>query len=173
MFKRHLIEFLSLVVLLASGIAMAADDPVRIVVRTTDAGGLTTYNYTVINPTSQRIVALRIGLDYLHGVAELRTPPIGWTLERGLTSSSVTSPAGWTASLITEEESEYFNLEWTSSTDASFDIAPGATTGGFVVQVPSAATEYRLPQFDVVFGNATHAYGRVQPANGKPRAVRH
>ena len=156
------------ILMFATPLAAAVD----ITVRSTQSGTATTYAYSVHNATTQRIVSVRIGLDYLHGVGELRTPPVGWTPEGGLAASSTTSPQGWTPALVGEEESEYFNLEWNSREDGSTDIAPGATVT-FTVRAPTSATKYDAPQFDVVFGDVSHAYGLVQSAETRRRAVRH
>jgi hypothetical protein len=169
MITRHWLLAAALGILaVATPLAAAVD----ITVRSAESGGVTTYAYLVHNATTQRIVAVRIGLDYLHGVGELRTPPVGWTPDGGLTAASTTAPQGWTPALISEEESEYFNLEWNSREDGSADIAPAASAT-FTVRVPTAATKYDAPQFDVVFGDVTHAYGVVQSAETRRRAVRH
>jgi hypothetical protein len=152
-----------------SGSANALQVTMRVVTN----GDVSTYTYTVHNDTSRRIVSVRIGLDYLHGVAELQTAPVGWDPETGLAPNSASAPEGWTPTLVTEEESEFFNLEWDSSADSDFDIKPGATVSGFSVRVPKAATEYRFPQFDIVLEDATHVYGQVQLPADKRRVVRH
>jgi hypothetical protein len=57
-------------------------------------------------------VAVIVGRDYYHGTSDLVTPATGWTFESGLPTSSVVSPAGWHAAVITTEESRNTEIEW-------------------------------------------------------------
>jgi hypothetical protein len=168
--KRNEIGYLRwlavLTVLLCAFSAAAA--PVRVkVFETTDANGAT-YFYRAENGTTQPIVTLRIGFDYLHGEAQLHALPAGWTFEQGVPQSSTTSPNGWTPRLVTTEESALVDMEWSSDGGSQFDIAPGATATGFSVRLPQASSEYRTVNFDVILGDSTHVYGVLEPDTEGP-----
>lgn len=126
------------------------------------------YTYRVVNGTTSPIVGVRIGFDYLHGVAQLHSVPSGWTLNGGLPESSVISPPGWTARLVTTEESPLVNMDWSSDQGPQFDIQPGASVSGFSVRLPQARSEYRTAAFDVILGDSTHVYGTLQPDDAPP-----
>ncbi len=163
---RHLRSFAVLAVLFCAFSALAA--PVRVkVFESADANGAT-YSYRVENTTTQPIVAVRIGFDYLHGEAQLHALPTGWTAEQGVPASSTTSPQGWTARLVTTEESNVVDMEWSSDQGSQFDIAPGATGTGFGVRLPQVAAEYRATDFDVILGDSTHVYGAMEAATEPP-----
>lgn len=165
------VTLLAVISFLSCAISALAQTSIRVkVFESSDSNG-TTYSYRVANETTQRIVGLRIGFDYLHGEAELRTPPIGWTLREGLSPSSTTSPHGWTARLVTTEENSRFDIEWSSDEGPQFDIAPGATVSGFSVRLPRATPEYRTAHFDVILGNSTHKYGLLEPDTEGPSDV--
>lgn len=131
------------------------------------------YSYTISNLGTDRIVALHIGFDYLHGVPELRTAPVGWTPDNGIPNSSVSSPVGWSATIVTLEESDAFDLEWISDASGAFDIAAHTTVAGFAIRISSPSAEYLNAKYDVVLGSGEHLYGQVEPSNGRRRAVAH
>jgi len=146
---------------------------VKVTVTSSQQANGVVYTYSVSNSGTDRIVAFHVGFDYLHGVPELRTAPVGWTPNDGIPSSSVSSPAGWSATIVTLEESDAFDLEWTSDGSGAFDIAAHTTVSGFTIRVPSTTSEYLKASYDVVLGSGEHLYGQVEPANGRRRAVVH
>ncbi len=154
---------LAVLTLLFSTFSATAATSVHVkVFESTGATG-TTYFYRVVNGADRPIVAVRIGFDYLHGEAQLQTLPVGWTFEQGVPASSTTSPQGWTARLVTTEESALVDMEWSSDGGSQFDIAAGATASGFSVRLPQASPAYRTANFDVILGDSTHQYGLLEP----------
>jgi hypothetical protein len=122
--------------LAASSIAQAQQLPYVTIesteVRQQDA--TTRYRYRVINRGSKPIVGFAIGRDAPHDLSELKVPPEGWSIERGLPGSSTSSPPGWRASVITTEESAFIELEWRN--DGNGSIPPGQTLDSFEVVTP-------------------------------------
>jgi hypothetical protein len=155
-------------------ISLPAAAAVKITVSEVQQPGGVVYTYSVANSNdNDRVVAVRIGFDYLHGVAELRTPPAGSTPDNDLPSGSVSSPRGWSPMIVATEESEVFDLEWTSDSSGAFDISPHVTLTGFAVRTPSTTPEYASADFDVILGSGAHVYGRVEPDKGKRRIAGH
>ncbi len=147
----------------------AAAQSVQVLVSTAQVSGKTVYRYRVVNNSTQRIVSVQIGYDYPHGVYALNVTPSGWSRANGLPSSSVTSPSGWTPSLLTSEETETENsLDWRSDV-AGNDILPGQTKGGFSVTVDGPAAAYSSGIWTTIFGDTSPtsadlaASGRVLP----------
>lgn len=149
-----------LAVLWTASAAMAAPSTVTVSESTT--GGITTYSYRVHNGSSQPVVGLRIGFDSASGEAQLGATPLGWTVEDGLPAASATSPAGWSSRLVTTEESELVDLEWSSDADSQFDIAPGATAIGFSIRLAEPAVEYRTAAFVLTLADSTFVSGTVE-----------
>ncbi|MGZ8810743.1 MAG: hypothetical protein ACXW29_06360 [Thermoanaerobaculia bacterium] len=115
----------------------------------------TVYRYRVVNNSTQRIVSVQIGYDYPHGVYSLDVPPLGWSRDAGLPSSSVTSPAGWSATLQTTEETDVQNaLDWRSAAPAN-DIMPGQSKSGFSATVAAPANAYINGVWTAVFGDTS------------------
>jgi len=142
-----------------AGAVMAG--PVTVKVSEATGGNVTTYVYRLENNSSQPVVALRIGFDAVHGQPQLHAAPLGWTLENGVPPSSVTSPTGWAARVVTMEESDLLDVEWTSDGGSQFDVGPGATAT-FSVKLAQPAAEYRSSDFDVILGNSTHVSGPLE-----------
>ena len=167
--NRQKSSWMRAVTLFAVGLlAFSAQAAVSVKVFQSSESGGTRYSYRIVNGSDQPIVGVKIGFDYLHGEPELLATPAGWSLADGIPPSSVTAPAGWVPRLVTTEETDYVDLEWTSDNGASFDIAPGATATGFSILLASPSTAYRNSHFDVVFGNSTHEYGVLQIDNEPP-----
>lgn len=161
--NRQKSRWMHMAALLAVGLlAFSAHAAVTVKVYQAAEGGGTRYSYRVINDSNQAIVGVKIGFDYLHGEPQLVATPRGWTLADGIPPSSVTSPPGWVPRLVTTEETDYVNLEWTSDNGPQYDIAPGATKTGFSIVLATPSSAYRTANFDVVFGNSTHQYGVMQ-----------
>lgn len=158
---------LPMMVSASASCAFAQSSSVQVKVTAQAAGSNTLYSYRVINNGSQPIVAVRIGFDYLHGVSELRLPPLGWTFDDGLPASSASGPAGWEARVVTTEESPFVDMEWSNEGGAAKDIAPGAT-GIFRVTVPQPSDAYRTGHFDVILGDSTHTSAPLTPDDAPP-----
>jgi hypothetical protein len=119
--------------------------------------GKAKYHYRVFNNSEHAVVAVRIGFDYYHGIPELKNTPVGWSFYNGLPQGSTTSPNGWNAMVITEEESPYLWVEWrTAHDDPTKDLLPGQMAEGLSVVLPQADNRYRNAHFDVILGNSTH-----------------
>lgn len=136
---------------------------VTVTVSESRSGDSAVYRYTVVNGSGKPLVGLRIGFDYPVGEARLTIPPVGWTLEAGLSPSSVIAPPGWAVRLVTTEESDSFTLEWSSDGGPEADIKPGADESRFAVTVPAATAEYGGAKFDVTFSDSTHVHGQAAP----------
>src|SRR5436309_6140705 len=78
--------------------------PVSVVATEVVSGSNVTYKYTVTNNTGSAIIRLSVGYDPVRKSPGLITPPVGWTRSGGLSASSVASPPGWTAVLLSQEE---------------------------------------------------------------------
>jgi hypothetical protein len=152
------------------GVLWVASDPqatpVRVTVVESTTAAATTYSYRVYNGSAHPVVSLTIGLDPRSGESQLRTAPLGWTPERGLPASSATSPRGWTARVVTTEESDLVEVAWSSDAGPQWDIAPGTTVAGFSVKVPGRSAEYRTAHFQVILGNGTLVSGSPEPDRG-------
>jgi predicted TIM-barrel fold metal-dependent hydrolase len=154
-------QALAFLALLWTGSAQAS--PVRVYVAESTAGGVTTYSYRVVNGSSLAIVGLEIGFDRQGDTPQLQALPLGWSREKGLPRPSVTSPPGWTARVVTMEESDRVSLAWSSDSGPQRDIPPGATTGGFSVKLPGPAPEYRSATFEVILANSVRVAGSLEP----------
>lgn len=114
--------------------------------------GTVLYQYRVINGGTKRIVALRIGYDYYHGVPELDELPVGWDPDAG-NPGVIGAPASWRGRVITTEESQYFEVQWRN--DRTADIFGGQTADDFSVVTPKADTHYLNGHWTVIFGDST------------------
>jgi hypothetical protein len=123
------------------------------------------YTYQLENNSQHSIVVFRIGYNFRDEAPELPESPIGWTLSEGLAQDSTTAPHGWTATLITTEETPFVEIEWRSTDKTQWSIAPGTTSMDFSVVLPQEVPEYERAHFDVVFSNSTRASARMVPEN--------
>jgi hypothetical protein len=130
------------------------------------AGGQVAYHYSVVNGSSQRIVALEIGSDYYHGVSELNVYPLGWSVDTGVSAGSLGSPTGWSPQVVTTEESAFVDVEWRN--DGTADIMPGKTVSDFSITVAASATVYMGCHWTVIFGDSSAA-SELLVAEGNPR----
>lgn len=149
----------SVLLLMILGISNAQEPPlVKVKVYQENlSDGKVRYNYRVINNSERAVVAVRIGYDYYHAQPELSVLPLGWDFYKGLSQGTTTSPSGWQAMLITQEESDVHWLEWSTDENvATWDILPGQTLSGLSVILPNADNNYRTGHFDVILGNSTH-----------------
>jgi hypothetical protein len=154
-------------------VAAAPQTPaIRVLASESTKGGVTTYSYRVVNGARLAVVGLEIGYDRGQDAPQLRTYPLGWTVERGIPASGMTSPSGWTGRVVTMEESALVSLAWSSDQGPQWDIAPGATATGFTVRVATRAPEYRRARFDVLLANATHVVGSLEPDTLSPQTVK-
>jgi len=111
------------------------------------------YTYKIINNSGYHITAFRIGFDPQRETPELPATPIGWTPNEGLAQDSTTAPHGWTATLITTEETPFVEIEWRSADKTQWSIAPSTTSMDFSVVLPQEVPEYERAHFDVVFSD--------------------
>lgn len=146
--------------------AQQASNAIVIAGRQVRPGGRVTYSYKVVNNGSQRITGLAIGSDYDRGVPELKVPPSGWTFESGAPAGALASPAHWSATVITTEDSPSFEIEWRN--DGTADLLPGQKAAGFSVTTSSSSSLYLVSHWTVFFGNSTAASGLLVQ-EGKPR----
>jgi hypothetical protein len=133
-----------------------------------NSDGSVRYSYRVVNHASTPVVAAIVGRDYYRGTSDVVTPPTGWTFESGLPASSVVSPAGWRAAVITTEESRNIEIEWRND-GQTYDIGNGQTKV-FRVLVPRADDKYRSAHWTVIFGDSTVASVTLSsPNEPKPK----
>ncbi|HUK34972.1 MAG TPA: hypothetical protein VLV86_13705 [Vicinamibacterales bacterium] len=171
---RHMAVSARVIVLLAGMLAASAAlaQTVRVTVSgSTDGNHVTTYSYRVINGSSQPVVGIKIGFDSDSGEPQLGVFPAGWTVQNGLPQSSSTSPAGWTALVVTMEENPNVDVEWNADGGPQFDVAPGATAGGFSIKVPQGADAYHTAKFEAILGDSTRVDGSLEPEDTTPPAL--
>lgn len=142
---------------------------VRVTVAEAATNSVTRYVYRVENRTKQPIVGLLVGFDRSTDQPQLHEAPLGWTFDAGLPPSSGGAPQGWTLRVVTTEESDIIYLDWSNDGDPQWDVAPGASVGGFSVTLARPSAEYRTARFDAILGNATHVTGTL--ASGDPQAA--
>ena len=132
--------------------------------------GRVAYRYSIENNSSTRsIVAFRVGEDARRTRAQLRQPPYGWTLERGLPIGSALAPDGWTVEAVREDDEALWFVEWfASEADETLDVAPGEMRDGFSLIVFDAAPEYLTSQWTVVFDNGQRATGQLERDERSP-----
>ena len=123
------------------------------------------YTYQLENNSQHAVVVFRIGYNHRDETPELPETPIGWTPSEGLAQDSTTAPHGWTATLITTEETPFVEIEWRSADKTQWSIGPGTTSMDFSVVLPQEVPEYERAHFDVVFSNSTRASARMSPEN--------
>jgi len=111
------------------------------------------YTYKIINNSRYHITAFKIGFDPQREAPELPATPMGWTPSEGLAQDSTTAPNGWTATLITTEETPFVEIEWRSADKTQWSIGPGTTSMDFSVVLPQEVPEYERAHFDVVFSD--------------------
>jgi len=123
------------------------------------------YTYQLENNSQHPVVVFRIGYNHRDETPELPATPMGWTPSEGLAQDSTTAPHGWTATLITTEETPFVEIEWRSTDKTQWSIGPGTTSMDFSVVLPQEVPEYERAHFDVVFSNSTRASARMVPEN--------
>jgi hypothetical protein len=165
---RLLSAVVALPLLVSASAPSACAQPVQVKVIEQPQGSNVIYFYRIVNNGSKPVVALRVGFDYLHGVPELATPPLGWTFDGGLPPGSASAPSGWQTRVVTTEENPFVDIEWSNEGGASGDIAPGASQSGFRVIVPQASAPYRSGHFDVILGDSTHVSAPMVPDDAPP-----
>jgi Bacterial Ig domain len=121
------------------------------------------YHYRVVNNSPYPIVAFSIGHDYRRRRAELLTPPVGWTAERGVAAGSTAEPEAWMSMVVTTEKSPFVWLEWGIDAESAEGILPGRTLTGFRVVLPREAPEYERAHFDAILSNSMHVSAPVTP----------
>lgn len=131
------------------------------------SNGQFVYSYQIFNNTNQRLAAFRIGsnLDQML----LVTQPTGWDFFAGLAPGTTTSPAGWTATLITQSASGFTTLEW--STDDASDtsgLQPGQSASGFSVVLAQVDNTYQFSSFTVDLGDGTMMAGPLTQVTSNP-----
>lgn len=138
---------------------------VRVTMQNTN--GQFVYSYQVFNNTNQRLAAFRIGsnLDQML----LATQPSGWDFFAGLAPGTTTSPAGWTASLITQSASAFTTLEWsTDDESASSGLQPGQSASGFSVVLAQADNTYQFSLFTADLGDGTMMVAPLTQVTSNP-----
>jgi hypothetical protein len=158
-----------LLLLLLGSAPCRAQQPPHVAVKVSqvkNSDGSVRYLYRVVNHASTPVVAVIVGRNYYHGTSDLVTPPKGWTFESGLPTSSVVSPAGWHAAVVTTEESRNIEIAWCNDGQA-YDIGNGQTSV-FSVLVPHADDKYRSAHWTVIFGDSTVASATLAPDDNPP-----
>lgn len=124
------------------------------------------YQYRVTNRSNLSIVGFSIGSDYYHGISELNAPPLNWSFDDTTPPVSISSPNAWNASVVTTEESPFFEIEWRN--DGTADIAPGQSAVGFSVILPAANNSYLNSHWTVLYADSTIASSSLI-VDGSPR----
>ena len=132
----------------------ATQDPVHIRVYQQTLGGRVFYRYRVINNSGRNVVGLLAGIDLNGNASELTVAPVGWNYFTGLPLNSVEAPAGWDASVVTTEESDFLTVAWEIN-QAAAAIASGVTQTGFSIMVPVAQDPFKLGHWAVILDDAT------------------
>jgi hypothetical protein len=155
--KRRLAGLAALMVV-ASVLSLAqAAPPVSVKVYGQHVGAKVIYNYRVINTGAESISSVWIGhdnksdRDVNNDVWELSELPSGWDFYAGIPASSVSTPSGWRAYVITLEESAVHAVAWEVIDDNSPRIAPGQTLTGMSVVLDKADDRYRTGHAHVKF----------------------
>jgi len=163
-----LFPLLGLLLLSSSGRCYAQQSP-QVAVKVSqlnNSNGSVRYLYRVINQAPGSVVAVIIGRDYYHGISDLVTPPFGWSFDSGLPASSVLSPAGWHATVVTTEESPKIEVEWRSGGPGD-DIGNGQQRV-FSVLVSQADDKYRSSHWTTIFGDSTTASATLTADDNPP-----
>jgi hypothetical protein len=153
--RLHLIA-LSCLTFLACGTAMA-QAPV-VTAYGEHYGGKVIYHYQVINNSTYEINSVWIGYDTLNDnirdndVWELKEYPTG-TVDRNTPPASVTSPPGWEAMRISQEEVPGHVINWSVIDDNSPRLLPGQTLGGMSVKLDRTDDKYVMGHAYILFGN--------------------
>jgi hypothetical protein len=126
----------------------------RITVYEEIRAGRATYHYTVTSGSDRPIAAVMIGVDAMTGDFVLTALPAGWT-HRDVSHANVWAPAGWTATVISAEESDKVAIQW--SADPRAAIAPGQTVRGFRVALLRPTASYKSSDWQTTdnLGGAT------------------
>jgi hypothetical protein len=109
------------------------------------------YHYRVSNNASHGLLGVEIGINQVHGGdSQLSVPPIGVVVDEDfippdaigipVPSTSVTTPAGWSASVIGSEGDDKISVEF-EVTDTA--VLRAGNHRGFSITVPVADEAYR------------------------------
>jgi hypothetical protein len=146
--------------------ADTVQSPITVSVNAKTVKGGVRYDYQIINRSTAPLASLIIGFGDSNGESELKTPPKGWTISTGIPATSVSSPAGWTAEIISTEESDLLQLQWEIS-NSSNSLRPGKSLQGFSVMVPKNDLTYQTSHWTVYASSGPKA-----SYTGKLQAVR-
>lgn len=149
-----------------SGVSFAQESPLVKVQACQQnlTNGEVKYNYQIINNETANVVTLWIGYDNYHGIPQLVVPPVGWDpLTEKLPGTSSSSPPGWIASVIPQEESYYHRFEWTTEDNNSLGVLPGKTMGGFSIILPNADDTYLNSNFTAVLNDGSSFSALMEP----------
>lgn len=119
-------------------------------------GGKVVYHYQVINSSSYVINSVRIGYDTRNDnirdndVWELKEYPTG-TVDRNTPPASVTSPPGWEAMRISQEEIPGHVINWSVIDDNSPRLLPGQTLGGMSIKLDRTDDNYVMGHAYIFF----------------------
>ncbi len=138
--------------------------PVRVYVSQQTSNDKVIYSYHLANNSNQSIVAVDIGYDDSQQKSSLILPPIGWQFG-GISSppaTSVTSPNGWSARVIPNEESDLLDIEWRVNNLASV-LPVGQTLTNFSIALPSEDINYKTSKCTIFFLDSSVATVALEP----------
>lgn len=147
MFSKMRQVWIILPLLVSAPIAQAAA-PVSVKVYGQHIGSRVIYNYRVTNNGTESISSAWIGhdnkndRDVSNDVWELSELPSGWDFYAGIPPGSATSPPGWRAYVITQEESDVLAIAWGVIDDNSPRLLSGQTLTGMSITLDKSDDRY-------------------------------
>ncbi len=136
---------------------------VRVQVKDQRVGKNVVFHYRVINNSAHSVVILDIGFDYIFKDGpELSVYPVGWDINRGLSTESTSSPPGWKCRVVHQEESDKHWIEWEIVAPGQSGVAPRQTLEGFSVVLPKFDLAHKAGHFDVILSNSTRISGTLE-----------
>lgn len=121
-------------------------------------GGQVVYHYQLINNSPYAIKALWIGYDTLNdnnrdnNVWELKEYPSG-TIDRSIPPASVTTPQGWEAMRISQEETPGHVIVWGVGEGNTPRLQPGQTLSGMSIKLDRTDDNYVKGHANIHYSN--------------------
>jgi hypothetical protein len=118
--------------------------------------GTSTYAYQLANSSDRSVVQIQVGASLTAGGCQLSQTPTGYDPAEGPPPSSVSSPTGWSADAFADEMSGMVCVVYRSdATSPAWDVASGATLGGFSVTLSAPETAYLSAPVTVTFDDGS------------------